>query len=104
MEENSRTQGQVYQLRIQLNGISSPIWRRILVAADCTIAELHQTIQLAMGWTDEHLHRFTIRGQWFGVPREGGLHFSPGLIGCDWRSLIFGRTRASVRLNSNKGT
>ena len=61
MEENSRTQGQVYQLRIQLSGISPPIWRRILVAADCTIAELHQTIQLAMGWTDEHLHQFAIR-------------------------------------------
>ena len=67
--------GQVYQLRIQLSGISPPIWRRILVAADCTIAELHQTIQLAMGWTDEHLHRFTIRGQWFCVPREGGVNF-----------------------------
>ena len=78
VEENSRTQAQVYQLRIQLSGISPPIWRRILVAADCTIAELHQTIQLAMGWTDEHLHRFTIRGQWFGVPREGGLHFFAG--------------------------
>ena len=48
------------------------------MAADCTIAELHQTIQLAMGWTDEHLHRFTIRGQWYGVPREGGLHFFAG--------------------------
>lgn len=78
MEENSRTQGQVYQLRIQLSGISPPIWRRILVAADCTIAELHQTIQLVMGWTDEHLHRFTIRGQWYGVPREGGLCFFAG--------------------------
>lgn len=45
---------------------------------DCTIAELHETIQVAMGWTNDHLHRFTIRGQWFGVPRDGSLRFFAG--------------------------
>ena len=48
------------------------------MAADCTIAELHEAIQLSMGWTDDHLHRFTIGGQWFGVPRAGGLCFFAG--------------------------
>ena len=27
---------------------------------------------------DLHLHKFTIRGQWYGIPRIGGLHFHSG--------------------------
>ena len=66
-----------YQLRIQLRSISPPVWRRIVVAADATIAQLHEIIQLSMGWEDEHLHRFVIRGREYGVPRPGGIGFEP---------------------------
>ena len=67
-----------YQLRIHFRGISPPIWRRIIVAADATIAELHEIIQLCMGWSDEHLHRFVIRGREYGVARPGGIGFELG--------------------------
>ena len=39
----------VYQLRIRLDRISPLIWRRLLVTAETTIAELHATIQIAFG-------------------------------------------------------
>ncbi len=42
-------------LRIWIRRISPQIWRRLLVRSDSTIAELHDTLQIAFGWMDEHL-------------------------------------------------
>jgi len=51
------------------------VWRRLLVRSDSTIADLHYTIQIAMGWSDAHLNRFHIHGQDFGVYHDGGICF-----------------------------
>lgn len=48
----------IYQLKISLKNISPPIWRRVLVPDDFDLAQLHRLIQVAMGWTDSHLHEF----------------------------------------------
>ena len=66
----------VYQLRICLRKISPIIWRRLLVRGDSTIADLHYAIQIAMGWTDSHLHRFRIHGKDYGVAHIGGCFFA----------------------------
>jgi hypothetical protein len=66
----------VYQLKVSLIGISPMIWRRLLVCSDSTIADLHYTIQIAMGWSDVHLNRFHIHGKDFGVYHDGGISFS----------------------------
>jgi hypothetical protein len=66
----------VYQLRVWLREISPAIWRRLLVRSDSTIADLHYTIQIAMGWTDFHLHQFIIHGKRYGVSRVGGIWFA----------------------------
>ena len=42
-----------------------PIWRRVQVK-NCTLERLHEHIQLAMGWRNEHLHRFRIRDEIYG--------------------------------------
>jgi len=47
-----------YELRITLNGSKPPIWRRVAVPSDIALGELHDVIQIAMGWTNSHLHRF----------------------------------------------
>ena len=65
----------VYQLRVWLLKISPAIWRRLLVRSDSTIADLHYIRQIAMDWTDYHLHQFTIRGKRYGVPRIPGPSF-----------------------------
>jgi pRiA4b ORF-3-like protein len=57
-------------------GSSPLIWRRLLVAGDTSIAELHQILQTAVGWSDEHLHRFPIHGVDSGVWRPGSAGFS----------------------------
>ncbi len=52
------------------------IWRRIKIRSDSTIADLHYVIQIVMGWTDSHLHRFVIHGQDYGIALIGGISFS----------------------------
>lgn len=66
----------VLQLRIALRGLSPPVWRRLLIPEHVTLARLHEVIQAAMGWTDDHLHQFIIRGRRYGESREGALQFS----------------------------
>ncbi len=51
----------IHELRITLRGTKPPIWRRIAVPADFTLAELHEIIQLVMGWMDGHLHQFRLK-------------------------------------------
>ncbi|MFS8979823.1 plasmid pRiA4b ORF-3 family protein [Cupriavidus necator] len=59
-----------------LRGLSPPGWRRALIPEHITLARLHEVIQAAMGWTDDHLHQFIIRGRRYGEAREGALQFS----------------------------
>ena len=56
----------VYQLKITLKHTSPPIWRRVQVRSDTTLAKLHDVVQAAMGWYDAHLHEFTVAGTSFG--------------------------------------
>ncbi|WP_314141043.1 plasmid pRiA4b ORF-3 family protein [Buttiauxella noackiae] len=48
----------MYQLKITLRDSKPPIWRRVLVPEQITLSKLHQVIQLAFGWNDEHLYMF----------------------------------------------
>lgn len=52
---------QVFQIKIELEGILPTIWRRIQVLPLGNFWDLHVAIQDAMGWTDQHLHHFEIR-------------------------------------------
>ncbi len=65
----------VYQLRVVLRGVSPLIWRRLLVPAATTVADLHAVLQIVFGWVDEHLHRFRIHGREYGLSRDGGIGF-----------------------------
>jgi hypothetical protein len=66
----------VYQLRIRLDRISPMVWRRLLVRDTTTIAELHAIIQLAFGWSDDHLHQFLIYGKAYGIAYIGAASFA----------------------------
>jgi len=66
----------IYQLKVVLLGVSPMIWRRLLVYSTSTISDLHYILQITMGWSDDHLHRFRIHGKQYGIARMGGLSFS----------------------------
>jgi hypothetical protein len=58
----------IYQLKITLRDIRPPIWRRIQVPGDLTLGQLHRVLQIALDWSDSHLHQFKIGGAFYGVP------------------------------------
>lgn len=58
----------IYQLKVTLLGTNPPIWRRLLVPADITLAQLHNVLQIAMGWDDGHMHEFRSGQRRFGRP------------------------------------
>lgn len=50
----------IYELKVTLQDIQPPIWRRFQVRSDITFAELHQILQVVMGWWNYHLHLFVV--------------------------------------------
>jgi hypothetical protein len=58
------TAGAIYQFKVTLKESDPPIWRRIQVP-DCTLGDLHEVLQVVMGWEDEHLHQFIVRGEYY---------------------------------------
>lgn len=65
-----------YQLKISLEGSKPPIWRRLLVPGDITLDRLHRSIQIAMGWSDYHLHQFITKDREFYGIRDDELDFN----------------------------
>lgn len=63
-----RGAGLVYQLKVTLRDLRPPVWRRLLVPANTRLSELHDILQVAMGWTDSHLHQFEVGRRVIGVP------------------------------------
>jgi len=59
----------IHQIKITLQGIEPPIWRRFQVPADIRLSMLHGVIQDVMGWEDDHLHQFFIDGKCYGDAR-----------------------------------
>ena len=60
----------LYELKITLRGSKPAIWRRIQVPGDIKLSRLHKVIQIAMGWTNSHLHQFVDRRVIYGAPSE----------------------------------
>ncbi|MBN9096797.1 MAG: plasmid pRiA4b ORF-3 family protein [Pseudonocardia sp.] len=58
----------IYQIKVGLRGATPPIWRRLEVPADISLARLHRIIQVAFGWEDGHLHVFSTPYGEFGIP------------------------------------
>jgi hypothetical protein len=67
-----------YRLYVSLLEIAPPIWRRIELSSETTLAQLHKVLQTVMGWQDYHFHEFEIAGRRYGVPDSD--YDSPGEV------------------------
>lgn len=56
----SKSPVSIYRLKVTLQGLRPPIWRRLEVPGDFTLGDLHEILQIAMGWENSHLHQFVI--------------------------------------------
>ena len=63
----------VYQLKAVLLSSEPPVWRRLQVPGNANLGWLHAVIQVAMGWTNSHLHQFKAGGAFYSDPRH---HFA----------------------------
>ncbi len=58
----------IYQIKITLEYIRPPIWRRVQVPGTILLPKLHRLIQAAMGWEDAHLHAFCVGDITYALP------------------------------------
>jgi hypothetical protein len=58
----------IYQLKLTLRDSHPAIWRRIQVPDTILLPHLHGVLQLAMGWTNSHLHSFQVGELSFAEP------------------------------------
>lgn len=93
-EKKTGTQNDIFVLEVSLENVKPRIWRRLAVPGHITLAQLHQVIQVVMGWSDSHLHQFKI-GQHAYVSPDSGLDL-------DWAEGK--RDESEVRLSDVAGT
>jgi pRiA4b ORF-3-like protein len=53
-----RAERVTYRVRVDLKETKPLTWRRLDLASDLNLAEVHDILQAAFGWTDSHLHGF----------------------------------------------
>ncbi len=57
-----------FKLHVELAEVTPLIWRDIWVENQMSLIQLHHIVQAAMGWTDAHLHQFTIGDTRYATP------------------------------------
>lgn len=55
-----RTEPATYRVRLDLDGATPPIWRRLDLSSDLTLDRLHAVIGAALDWHGWHLHAFVM--------------------------------------------
>lgn len=61
----------IYRIKVSLEGTKPPIWRRLQVPGTANLGWLHAVIQVAMGWTNSHLHQFGMGERLYSDPSFG---------------------------------
>jgi hypothetical protein len=82
----------IYQLKVTLRDSNPAIWRRIQVADTILLPHLHGILQLAMGWTNSHLHSFRVGKTTYAEPSPDD--FYPVI---DYRSVHLNQIAPAVR-------
>jgi hypothetical protein len=58
----------IIRAHVHIVDIEPPIARVLELPKSLNLAELHEVLQAAFGWTDSHLHEFIIGGLRYGAP------------------------------------
>jgi hypothetical protein len=57
----------LFELDVRLREIEPPIWRTVEVPGAWSLEDVHLALQVAMGWTNSHLHQFKIGDRVYGM-------------------------------------
>lgn len=58
------------KFKVALKDITPEIWREFQVPADMSLEELHEVLQVVMGWENVHLYEFQIGDRRYGSMEE----------------------------------
>lgn len=58
----------ILRVKVSIAGIRPSVWRRLELSTEMTLAKLHDVLQIAFGWSDDHLHQFERGCERWGVP------------------------------------
>jgi Plasmid pRiA4b ORF-3-like protein len=58
---------ELFELDVRLCDIEPPIWRTVELAGASSLEDVHFALQIAMGWTNSHLHQFQIGTTLYGM-------------------------------------
>lgn len=61
-----------YIIKVTIEDTHPPVWRRLLVPDGISFRDLHDILQIAFGWEDEHLHNFTFPNRYIQITQDGG--------------------------------
>lgn len=84
-----------YTFQITLLAVTPPVWRLVAAPGHLTLTQLHDVIQLAMGWERKHPYRFDIAGTNYEAKRhpDGPAEaIDPGSVSLDDLNLTQGST------------
>jgi len=74
------------QFKVALRYIRPSIWRRVVLPANFTLGQLHDVIQITMGWYNCHMHAFRVPRRGFGPPLR---EFGSGLDTAENENMAF---------------
>lgn len=58
----------LYQIKVTLVGSKPPIWRKLIIKNNIRLDQLHSVLQIAMGWSNCHLHQYRVGRSYIGIP------------------------------------
>jgi hypothetical protein len=76
----------IFELVVELQDVRPAVIRLIQVPGETPLAELHQVVQVAMGWTNSHLHEFDVNGARYGQPDPD---WDVGEVGDEAKAALF---------------
>ncbi|MGQ0837581.1 plasmid pRiA4b ORF-3 family protein [Actinokineospora sp.] len=65
--QGTASAARVHTIKVTLRGVRPPIWRRLEVASNSTLEQVHHIIQRAFGWESYHMWVFDTPQGEFGV-------------------------------------
>ncbi len=68
----------IFTLHIQIQDLKPEVWRRMTVDGSDSLGRLHHFIQVAMGWSDSHMHEFNLGDMRYGdlkLDKDGGVGY-----------------------------
>lgn len=70
--------GRAFDLRVALREVRPPVWRTFMVPSHTSLAQLHEMLQVVIGWQDYHLHDFRVGDVRYGI--DDGEDWGPPTV------------------------